>query len=137
MGDSALRKRHMGHVLIVDDHEDIRRMFARAVRACGHEALCAAEGEEAIAIATAPEREVGLVILDLMMPGITGFDVLRSLRADPRTRDGAIVVFSALNDPEFVEQALSLGADDYWVKGTFSMNTLERWLTYYLVEGKR
>ena len=38
---------------------------------------------------------------------------------------------------EFVEQALSLGADDYWVKGTFSMDTLEQWLTYYLVDGKR
>ena len=72
-----------------------------------------------------------------MMPGITGFDVLRSLRADPRTRHGAIVIFSALNDPEFIEQALSLGADDYWVKGTFSMDTLEQWLTYYLVDGRR
>jgi CheY-like chemotaxis protein len=125
----------MGRVLIVDDHEDIRRMFARAVRACGHEALTAPDGEEAIATAT--EQQPGLVILDLMMPGITGFDVLRSLRADPRTRHGAIVVFSVLNDSEFIEQALSLGADDYWVKGTFSMDTLERWLTYYVVEGKR
>ena len=42
-----------------------------------------------------------------------------------------------MNDPEFVEQALSLGADDYWVKGTFSMDSLEQWLTYYLVDGKR
>jgi two-component system phosphate regulon response regulator PhoB len=125
----------MGRVLIVDDHEDIRRMFARAVKACGHEALTAPDGEEGIATAT--EQRPALVILDLMMPGITGFDVLRSLRADPRTRDGAIVIFSALNDPEFVEQALSLGADDYWVKGTFSMETLEQWLTYYLVDGKR
>src|SRR5215208_1567776 len=125
----------MGRVLVVDDHEDIRRTFARLVRACGHEAATAADGEEAIASAT--EQPPGLVILDLMMPGITGFDVLRSLRSDPRTRDVPIVVFSALNEPEFVEQALSLGANDYWVKGTFSMETLERWLTYYLVEGKR
>ena len=42
----------MGRVLIVDDHEDIRRMFARAVVACGHEALTAPDGEEAIATAT-------------------------------------------------------------------------------------
>src|SRR4051794_21726386 len=73
----------MGRVLIVDDHEDIRRMFARAVRACGHEALTAPDGEEAVATAT--EQRPGLIVLDLMMPGITGFDVLRSLRADPRT----------------------------------------------------
>jgi CheY-like chemotaxis protein len=125
----------MGRVLIVDDHEDIRRMFARLVRASGHEAVVAAEGEEAIAEAT--ERPPGLVILDLMMPGINGFDVLRSLRSDPRTRAVPVVVFSALDDPEFVEQALGLGANDYWLKGTFSADSLDRWLTYYLVEGKR
>ena len=124
----------MGRVLVVDDHEDIRRMFARLVRSCGHEAVTAADGEEGIASAT--ENPPGLVILDLMMPRITGFDVLRTLRADPRTRLVAIVIFSALPDPEFVEQALRLGANDYWVKGTFDLATLENWLTYYLIEHK-
>ena len=125
----------MGRVLVVDDHEDIRRMFARLVRSCGHEAATAADGEEGIASAT--EHPPGLIILDLMMPRITGFDVLRTLRADPRTRHVAIVVFSALHDPEFVEQALSLGANDYWMKGTFDLSTLENWLTYYLTEHKQ
>jgi CheY-like chemotaxis protein len=125
----------MGRVLVVDDHEDIRRTFARLVRSFGHDAVTAADGEEAIAQAT--ENPPALVILDLMMPGISGFDVLRSLRSDPRTRGIAIVVFSALNDPEFVEQALSLGANDYWVKGTFNVDTLEQWLQYYVTEGKR
>ena len=124
----------MGRVLVVDDHEDIRRMFARLVRSCGHEAVTAADGEEGIASAT--ENPPGLIILDLMMPRITGFDVLRTLRADPRTRLVAIVVFSALPDPEFVEQALSLGANDYWVKGTFDLASLENWLTYYLTDHK-
>jgi len=125
----------MGRVLIVDDHEDIRRTFARLVRSFGHDAVTAADGEEAIAHAT--ENPPSLVILDLMMPGISGFDVLRSLRSDPRTRNVAVVVFSALNEPEFVEQALSLGANDYWVKGTFNVDTLERWLQYYVTEGKQ
>ena len=125
----------MGRVLVVDDHEDIRRTFARLVQSCGHDAVTAAGGEEAVAEAT--ERPPGLVILDLMMPGVTGFDVLRLLRADPRTRDVPVVVFSALGEPEFVDQALGLGANDYWVKGTFDAGTLERWLAYYLDEGKR
>ena len=125
----------MGRVLVVDDHEDIRHTFARLVRSCGHESITAADGEEAIAHAT--ENPPGLVILDLMMPGVTGFDVLRSLRSDPRTRDVPIVVFSALDEPEFVEQALSLGANDYWVKGTFDADSLGRWLAYYVSDGKR
>ena len=110
-------------------------MFARLVRSCGHDAVTAADGEEGIA--TALENPPGLIILDLMMPRVTGFDVLRALRVDPRTKQVAIVVFSALPDAEFVEQALSLGANDYWVKGTFDLATLESWLTYYLAEHKQ
>jgi CheY-like chemotaxis protein len=125
----------MGRVLVVDDHEDIRQMFARLVRSCGHDATTAADGEEGIA--TALENPPGLIILDLMMPRVTGFDVLRALRADPRTRQVAIVIFSALPDPEFVEQALSLGANDYWVKGTFDLARLQSWLTYYLAEHRQ
>ena len=124
----------MGRVLVVDDHEDIRRMVARLVKACGHDAVTAADGEEGIASAT--ENPPGLIILDLMMPRITGFDVLRNLRSDPRTRHVAIVIYSALHDPEFVEQALSLGANDYWMKGSFNLGDLERWLNYYLTEHK-
>lgn len=95
----------------------------------------AADGEEGIVSAT--ENPPGLVIVDLMMPRVTGFDVLRALRSDPRTRVVPIVVFSALDDSEFVEQAMSLGANDYWVKGSFSFDTLSSWLSYYLSDGKR
>src|SRR5687767_13194926 len=125
----------MGRVLVVDDHEDIRRVLARLVRSHGHDPVVAADGAEAIAHAT--ENPPGLIILDLMMPGITGFDVLRNLRSDPRTRDVAIVVYSALGDPDFIEQALGLGANDYWVKGTFDVAGLGTWLNYYLAEGKK
>lgn len=125
----------MGRVLVVDDHEDIRRTLARLVTSCGHEAVAAPDGEEAIVSAT--ENPPGLVIVDLMMPRVTGFDVLRALRSDPRTRTVPIVVFSALDDPEFVEQAMSLGANDYWVKGSFNVESLSSWLSYYLSDGNR
>ena len=125
----------MGRVLVVDDHEDIRRTLARLVNSCGHESVAASDGEEAIVSAT--ENPPGLVIVDLMMPRVTGFDVLRALRSDPRTRAVPIVVFSALDDPEFIEQAMSLGANDYWVKGSFNVESLSSWLSYYLSDGKR
>jgi CheY-like chemotaxis protein len=135
LGNTGSWSIRMGSVLVVDDHEDIRRMLGRLIRACGHDASIAADGEEAIMLAT--ENPPGLIVLDLMMPGVTGFDVMRSLRSDPRTREVPIVVFSALNDPEFVEQALGVGANDYWVKGTFDFGTLDKWLKYYLADGKR
>lgn len=125
----------MGRVLIVDDHEEIRKVLARVINGCGHEAAALAEGDEAITSAT--ENRPGLMILDLMLPRVTGFDVLRALRADPRTREMPIVVYSALHDLEFIEQALSLGANDYWHKGSFKLETIEQWLHYYVTEGKQ
>jgi CheY-like chemotaxis protein len=125
----------MGRVLVVDDHEDIRRSLARLVQSCGHDAATAADGEEGIVAAT--ENPPGLVIVDLMMPRVTGFDVLRALRSDPRTLTVPIVVFSALDDSEFIEQAMSLGANDYWVKGSFNFDSLASWLSYYLAERKQ
>jgi CheY-like chemotaxis protein len=125
----------MGRVLIVDDHEDIRRAVGRVVSASGHEPAGVGEGD--VAITTATESPPGLIIIDIMMPGVTGFEVLRALRSDPRTREVPIVVYSALNEPEFIELALSLGANDYWVKGAFDLETLGQWLTYYVTEGKR
>jgi CheY-like chemotaxis protein len=125
----------MGRVLIVDDHEDTRTVLARIVNDFGHEAMTLREGAEAIVSAT--ENRPGLMILDLMLSGVTGFDVLRALRADPRTREMPIVIYTALHDPEFVEQALSLGANDYWLKGSFNLETIEQWLRYYITEGKQ
>ena len=74
----------------------------------------ASNGEQALD-AVAQEKP-DLILLDLMMPGIDGFEVIRRLRENPRTADVRIVILSALNSQEDVSKGFNLGAHDYIVK---------------------
>ena len=74
----------------------------------------AANGEEALKAVA--EHKPDLILLDLMMPGIDGFEVIRRLRADPATADIQIVILSALNSNEDVVKGFSVGANDFIMK---------------------
>lgn len=99
------------HVLIVDDERLIRELLARALAERGHQLELCADGKEALAAIAA--RPPDLVLLDLMMPHMDGFDVLEKLRADPRTEGLQIIVLTARASQEVLQEALNAGADDY------------------------
>ena len=65
-----------------------------------------------------------MVILDQMMPGMEGTEVLRRLRADPTTASLPVVIYSALSDPKFQEHARRTGATEVWLKGGFDIGRL-------------
>ena len=98
-------------VLIVDDDQSIRSLLRQELEAAGHQVREARTGEEALA-AVKQERP-GLIILDVMMPGLSGFDVAAVLRNDPQTLDIAIIILSVLQDQE---RGLRLGVDRYFTK---------------------
>ena len=113
----------MGRVLIVDDEPQACAMMARLVRHFGHESVCCMGGREALDhIAAAP---VDLVILDVMMPGMDGLQVLSRVRSEPRTAALPVVMFSAVADKGFIEDAIRRGANDYWVKASFDFGQLK------------
>jgi CheY-like chemotaxis protein len=112
----------MANILIVDDQPDIRRVLVRLVRLAGHDPSAAAGGEEALAALRSHLPD--LVLLDVMMPDVDGFDVLRAIRRDPRTARLRVVMFSALSADEVVARAVREGADDFWVKGALDVQTL-------------
>ena len=113
----------MGTVLIVDDEPQACAMMARLVRHFGHESVCRMGGQEALDyIGVSP---VDLVILDVMMPGMDGLEVLARVRAEPRTAALPVVMFSAVADKGFIEDALRRGANDYWVKASFDFGQLK------------
>jgi CheY-like chemotaxis protein len=122
----------MAVVLIVDDNADACRVMARLVLKCGHEAHYVTSGEGALSVLAA--RHVDLMILDSMMGGIDGMEVLRRVRSDPRQARLKVVMWSAVTDPHFVEQARLKGAADYWVKAGFSYGELGRMLGRVLAE---
>lgn len=79
-------------VLAIDDDADTREMYARMLRDEGHEALLAADGVEGLQL-TDPRPD--LVILDLALPGMDGYEILRTMKADPNTADIPVLVVSA------------------------------------------
>ena len=120
----------MGTVLIVDDNVDICRVLARLVRASGHAADVALGGQEAIDYLQC--NVPGMIILDIMMPRIDGLDVLRAVRANPRTAAVPVIMFTAAGEGELRDHALRQGANGYWVKGSLDLTQLDQHISSYL-----
>jgi len=101
-------------ILIVDDNESNRDMLARRLARQGHQVRVAAGGREAFdALQTQP---VDLVLLDVMMPDMNGYDVLKLLKADRTLRDIPVLMISALDEIDSVVRCIELGAEDYLSK---------------------
>jgi CheY-like chemotaxis protein len=101
-------------VLLADDDDTIARVIQVALRLDGLEVLRARDGGEAVRLAR--EQAVDLVLLDLEMPLMDGFEVCRTLRTDPRLADVPIVMLSAQSDPRQVEAGYAEGATEYLAK---------------------
>ena len=101
-------------LLVVDDEPDIAALVTFHLIKAGYRVSTAANGADAIA-QTRQEHPV-LVVLDLMLPGMSGYDVLEQLRADDATRDVAVLMLTARKEEQDRIRGLSLGADDYLTK---------------------
>jgi DNA-binding response OmpR family regulator len=108
-------------VLVADDEEDIRSLVAFRLRRAGYEVITAADGEEALLLATA--RLPDLVVLDMMMPKATGLEVTRSMRKQATTKDIPIILLTARAQEPDVARGFEAGADDY-IKKPFSPQDL-------------
>jgi two-component system response regulator len=109
--------RHRPTFLLVEDSPDDEALLARAYADAGIEASIAVvrDGEEALRWLSA-NRDVGVVLLDLNLPGMHGFEVLEFAREDPRLKHVPIVVFTSSDNPRDVERAYALGATSYVLK---------------------
>lgn len=113
--DNANRK-----ILIVEDDEFLRSLTAKRLEREGYKVVVAVDGESAIGIANT--EKPNLVLLDLLLPGISGFDVLTKLRADSAFASTPVVVFSNLGQREDIEKAKKLGATDFLIKANFTLD---------------
>ena len=104
----------MYNVLAVDDIPLNLLLVQKMLARYNFQIRTAANGQQALdAVA---EKKPDLILLDLMMPGIDGYEVIRRLRESPKTADIRIVILSALNSNEDVVKGFNLGANDYIVK---------------------
>src|SRR5262245_11628906 len=103
-----------GRILVVDDNASNRDLLSRRLERQGHVVLQAEDGARALALV---EKEaIDLILLDLMMPGISGYDVLMRLKREPRYRDIPTIMISALSEFDSVVRCIEAGADDYLAK---------------------
>jgi DNA-binding response OmpR family regulator len=103
-----------GHILVVDDHKPNRIKISFAVKKLGHTADVAEDGRQALAMLR--EQTFDLVLLDIIMPELDGYQVLEHMKADSRLRDIPVIVISAEQEMESVVKGIELGAADYLPK---------------------
>ena len=104
----------MTRILLVEDNEMNRDMLSRRLARRGYEVLLAHDGAEGLALAA--ERAPDLVLMDLSLPGIDGWEVTRQLKADPATRAIPVIALTAHAMAGDRERAIAAGCDDYDTK---------------------
>lgn len=109
----------MPKVMLVEDDNNLREIYDARLVAEGYEIVSAHDGEEALALAV--KEKPDLIISDIMMPKISGFDMLDILRSTPETKNTKVIMMTALSQAEDRERAGKLGADRYLVKSQVTL----------------
>ena len=106
--------KHPKRILLVEDDDALANVYVSRLQAEGFDVRRVGNGEDALA--TALNYRPDLIVLDVMMPKVSGFDVLDILRNTPETANLKIIMLTALGQPSDQDRAKTLGADDYLVK---------------------
>jgi len=104
----------MAKILIAEDERDIRDLVAFTLRFAGHEVFTAANGEEAVEMA--PKVNPDLVLMDVRMPRMTGYEACRAMKARADLKDIPVVFLSAKGQENEIQQGLDAGAEEYLLK---------------------
>ena len=101
-------------VLVVEDDLDIQELVVSLLSRAGYDVLAEGNGDSGLAAALTQQPD--LVILDWMMPGLSGVEVCRAMRADPGAKTIAVLMLTSKAQEADIDQAFTVGADDYMVK---------------------
>jgi DNA-binding response OmpR family regulator len=104
----------MAKILIAEDEPDIRELVLFMLRFAGYEVVAATNGEEAVQ--TASRELPDLILLDVRMPRMTGYDACRLMKANPALRDVPVVFLSAKGQDSEIQTGLDAGAEEYLLK---------------------
>lgn len=106
----------MNQILVVDDEEDTVRLTQRILEAEGFQVIGCKSGDLALDLIENTYNDISLILLDIMMPGKSGFSVLESIKSDDRFNGIKVILFTIKNFNEDIQKAQKLGADGYIVK---------------------
>lgn len=128
------RRKTLAKILLVEDDDNLRGIYGDRLGAEGYQILSAKDGEEALALAV--KEKPDLIISDIMMPKISGFDMLDILRSTPETKDTKVIMMTALSQKEDQERGQKLGANRYLVKSQVTLEDVVRVTAEVLAENK-
>ncbi len=120
----SIQKDHWSKVLIVENNTDLQKTYSTALSSKGLQAICIRNSEEALAVALKHQPE--LIITELLLPKISGFEMIANLKQAPRAKHIPILVVSSLGSPEDKRRAYSVGASDYIRKSSVNVGFIAR-----------
>jgi len=109
----------MTKILFVEDEPSLQKAISEILTQEGYKVLTAIDGEQGLELAK--EDDINLILLDLILPKKDGFEVLKALKEDEKTKDIPVIVLTNLEGTGDVEKALSLGATTYLVKSNYEL----------------
>jgi DNA-binding response OmpR family regulator len=107
-----------GKILLIEDEPGFRRIYSYVLKNAGFEVLEAEDGEKGLQMAI--EHQPSLVLLDLMLPKLHGFEVLKKIRETESVKATPVIIFSVMGEQREIEIGTLLGASDYTIKGFYS-----------------
>ena len=109
----------MKKILIVEDEQALQKTLGEILTQEGYEVIAASDGEMGLTLAR--DNNPNLILLDLILPKVSGFEVLKQLKGNNLTKDIPVIVLTNLEGVEEVDKAVSLGATTYLVKSQYSL----------------
>lgn len=106
------------NILIIEDDEFLRGLISKKLSTEGFNMISAVDGEEGIK--KVKEQKPDLILLDLVLPNIDGFEVLAKVKADPNVSSVPVIILSNLSQNEDISKGIKLGAVDYIIKAQFT-----------------
>ena len=120
----------MEKILIIEDDKFLRDLLVKKLTEENFSVVTAIDGEEGIK--KIQEVNPSLILLDLILPGINGFEVLKKTKENPATKEIPVIVLSNLGQKEDIERAIELGSEDYLVKAHFTLDEIVGKVKKYL-----
>lgn len=106
-------------ILFIEDESALQKTFGDVLKQEGYQMLSALDGEVGLRLVKTEKPD--LILLDLILPKINGFEVLEKIKEDQETKDIPVIVLTHLEEVEDVQKAIELGAKDYLVKANYSL----------------
>lgn len=127
MNESQVKKR----ILIVEDDDFIREMYEEELIRVGFEVAAAATGEEGLKILS--QAQFDLALLDILLPGINGLEVLKQIKQNPQTQNLKVVLLTNLGQEATIKEGFQIGAIGYLIKAAYNPDQIVQEIKNFLV----